>query len=159
MVLANRGSKAANRGSRTAWLNAVKVYVGALYLPKKMSDAAAIVALDEPKAVRLTFLRDLDRSTALGIFKVGFESNSPEHLADVLPKLRLLAPALPETLKEGQSISVTYVPGRGSTLAAEGGEPVTVDGKHFADALFRTWLGPSPADEGLERLQKSLLGE
>jgi len=158
-VLANRGAKSLNRGSSTARLTTVKVYVGALYLPRKMTDAAAIVALDEPKAMRLTFLRDLERSTVLGILRVGFESNSKEHLSELLPRLRLLGPALPETIREGQTLSIAYRPARGSTVAVDGEAAVTVEGKDFADALFRTWLGPNPADDGLEKLRKSLLGE
>jgi len=58
----------------------VKVYVGALYLPRKMSDAAAIVALDQPKSVRMHFLRDVDRSSMFGAIRDGFESNSKAQL-------------------------------------------------------------------------------
>ena len=42
---------------------------------------------------------------------------------------------------------VTYVPGHGTTVVAAGGTPVTVEGKDFADAMFRNWLGPEPADD------------
>jgi hypothetical protein len=136
----------------------VKVYVGALYLPRKMSDAAAVVALDQPKALRIFFLREVDRSTILGMFKVGFESNSKERLDEFLPKLKLLEPALPEQVKKGQVLSITYLPGRGSSFGVEGANQVTVEGKDFADALFRTWLGPSAADEGLLFLKTALLG-
>ncbi len=137
----------------------VKVYVGALYLPKKMSEAAAIVALDQPKAVRMTFLRGVDRSSILGAFQDGFESNSKEQLAEVLPKLKLLEPAIPDEVKEGQVLAVTYVPGQGTVVGVEGGKPVTVEGKVFADAIFRNWLGPKPADGGIEDLQEAMLGK
>lgn len=40
----------------------VKVYVGALYLAEPSRDAEAVVAADAPKAVRMTFLRDVTRS-------------------------------------------------------------------------------------------------
>jgi hypothetical protein len=33
---------------------------------------------------------------------------------------------------------------------------VTVEGKDFADAMFRNWLGPSPADPSLK---KAFLGK
>jgi hypothetical protein len=51
---------------------------------------------------------------------------------------------------------VTYVPGAGTTVAAAGGSSVTVEGKDFADAMFRNWLGPSPADPSLK---KAFLGK
>ncbi len=50
---------------------------------------------------------------------------------------------------------VTYVPGQGTTVAAAGAAPVTVEGKEFADAMFRNWLGSRPADGDLK---KALLG-
>ncbi|HVP66395.1 MAG TPA: chalcone isomerase family protein [Anaeromyxobacteraceae bacterium] len=136
-----------------------KVYVAALYLPRKMTDATAIVALDEPKAVRMVFLRNVDRSSVLGAFRDGFEANSPAQAPELLPKLKLLEPALPDEIKEGQVLVVAYAPGRGSTVGIEGGKPAVVAGKEFADALFRNWLGPKPADGGLEDLREALLGQ
>ena len=43
-----------------------KVYVGGLYLEAPSKDAAAIVAADAPKAVRMHFLRDLEEDAAHG---------------------------------------------------------------------------------------------
>lgn len=128
----------------------VKVYVGALYLPSRSKDAQAIVAADGPKAVRMAFLRSVDRDKILDAFKEGFENNSRAQLAGLLPKLELLTPAIPAELKEGQVLSVVYEPGKGSTVGVEGGKAVTVEGKDFADALFRNWLGKEPADEDLK---------
>ena len=128
----------------------VKVYVGALYLPARSKDAQAIVAADQPKAVRMSFLRAVDRDKILDAFKEGFENNSRAQLAGLLPKLELLKPGIPAELKEGQVLSVVYEPGKGSTVGVEGGKAVTVEGKDFADALFRNWLGREPADEDLK---------
>ena len=128
----------------------VKVYVGALYLPRKMSDAAAIVALDQPKSVRMHFLRDVDRSSMFGAIRDGFESNSKAQLPELEPKLKLLEEGLPPEVKEGQVVQVAYAPGRGATVGVEGGKSVTIEGKAFGDALFRVWLGDDPVDGGLK---------
>lgn len=128
----------------------VKVYVGALYLTSRSRDAQAIVASDEPRAVRMAFLRDVDRDKILDAFKEGFENNSKAQLAALLPKLELLRPAIPAEIKERQVLSVVYEPGKGSTVGVEGGKEVTVEGKDFADALFRNWLGKEPADSDLK---------
>jgi hypothetical protein len=128
----------------------VKVYVGALYLPRRMSDPAAIVALDQPKSVRMFLLRDLDRSSLLDAIRDGFESNSKAQLPELEPKLKLLEEGLPPEVKEGQVVQVAYAPGRGCTVAIEGGKSVTVEGKVFGDALFRVWLGEDPVDSGLK---------
>jgi hypothetical protein len=147
-------------GGRTLLLNGagvrkksflkVKVYVGALYVAARSRDAQAIVAADEPKAVRMVFLRDVDRDKILDAFKEGFENNSRARLAELLPKLELLRAAIPAEIKERQVLSVVYEPGKGSTVGVEGGKPATVEGKDFADALFRNWLGQEPADSDLK---------
>jgi Chalcone isomerase-like len=129
----------------------IKVYAAALYVPQPSREDAAVVALDAPKAVWMSFLRDLSRSQVMGAFREGFEKNSAgPGLTRLLAKLDEVAAAIPEELKDGQDMSVTYVPGEGTTVQAAGGRKVTVPGKEFADALFRNWLGPKPADDDLK---------
>ncbi len=136
----------------------IKVYVGALYVTQRASDGAAVVALDAPKQIRLTLLRDVDRSSMLGAFRDGIENNSPAQAAALEPRLKQVEAAFPTEFKEGKSLSVTYVPGQGTTVGVDGEKGVTIQGKDFADALFRIWLGPKPSDGGLEDLQAALLG-
>lgn len=133
----------------------VKVYAAGLYLPAATADADAAVAADGPKLVRMVFLRGVSRNQVMDAFKEGFEKNSGgPTLGELLGKLEQLAPAIPEELKEGQELTVAYVPGEGTTV--RGSAAVTIGGKPFADALFRNWLGPSPADSDLK---KGLLGK
>jgi len=133
----------------------VKVYVGALYLASPASDPEAIVAADAPKRVRMVFLRDVDRDSVLGAFRDGFDANSGAQAAQARADLDGVAGAIPD-MKEGGELVVTYVPGQGTTLSATGAQSATVPGKAFAEALFRNWLGPKPADEGLK---KAMLGK
>ena len=137
-------------GVRTKFV--VKVYAGGLYLAEASHDADAIVTADAPKRVRMVFLRDVDKKKILETYREGFEKNgaAPATLA----KLDRLAPALVD-MRKGAEMFVTYVPGQGTTVAAAGGQPVTIEGKDFADAMFRNWLGPKPADGDLK---KALLG-
>jgi hypothetical protein len=129
----------------------IKVYAGGLYLAQPSKDANAIVAADAPKRVRMVFLRKVSRNQIMDAYREGFEKNSGgPNLAALLKKLETIAPAVPD-LAEGAEMFVTYVPGKGTTVsAAGGGAPVTVEGKDFADAIFRNWLGGSPADDGLK---------
>lgn len=128
----------------------VKVYVGALYLEAKSGDPEAIVAADAPKVVRMHFLRDVEKDKVLGAFREGFEKNSKATAAAASKQLEAVEKALPGEVKQGQVLVVTYLPGAGSTVGLEGGASATVEGKDFADALFRNWLGKEPADEGLK---------
>ena len=129
----------------------VKVYAGGLYVVEPSRDAAAIVAADAPKRVRMVFLRSVARSQVLDAYRDGFEKNSPgPGLTGLVAKLDRIAPAIPAELKEGAEMLVTYVPGEGTTVVATGGGSATVEGKEFADALFKNWLGAHPADEDLK---------
>jgi hypothetical protein len=133
----------------------IKVYAGGLYLQEPSRDAAAVVASDAPKRVRMVFLRDVTKKQVMDAYREGFEKNSGgPGLKDLLAKLDRIAPAIPAELKEGAELVVTYVPGEGTTVASPAGK-ATVDGKEFADALFKNWLGASPADESLK---EGLLG-
>src|SRR5215470_3614195 len=49
-----------------------KVYVGALYLTSPSKDASAILAADQPKAIRMHFLRDLSKAQLVEAFQEGF---------------------------------------------------------------------------------------
>lgn len=128
----------------------IKVYAGGLYLAQPSGDAAAIVEADAPKLVRMVFLRDVDKGRILETYREGFEANSGgAALAGLLQKLDRIGPALAD-MKSGGEMSVAYEPGKGTTVTATGGGSATIEGKDFADAMFRLWLGAKPADEGLK---------
>ncbi len=137
-------------GVRTKTMFKVKVYVGALYVTQRTSDPVAIVSADAPKVIRLVLLRDVDRSSMLNAFREGIENNSPGQAPALDPKLKQVEAGFPPEFKEGQVLAVAYVPGRGTTVAVEGQKGVTIEGKDFADALFRVWLGAQPADATLK---------
>lgn len=129
----------------------VKVYAGGLYVAEPSRDADAIVRADAPKRVRMVFLRDVDRKKIMETYREGFQANSGgPGLQALLAKLDAIGPALVD-MRRGGEMFVTYVPGEGTTVASAGGKPVTVEGKEFAEAMFRNWLGPSPADPDLKK--------
>jgi hypothetical protein len=132
-----------------------KVYVGALYVEARSSDPVALVEADAPKLVRMHFLRDVDRDSVFGAFREGFEKNSRAGAAAALAKLAQVEKAIPAEVKTGQVLVISYQPGVGSTIGLEGGVSASAEGKDFADALFRNWLGPEPADADLK---KGMLG-
>jgi hypothetical protein len=132
----------------------VKVYVGALYLEQRSGDPAAILAADQPWLVSMTFKRDVEKDKIIGAFKEGFENNSKGDLPVLLAGLATFDAALKD-LKSGEVMVITYFPGQGATVVAPGGGSATVEGKVFADALLRNWLGDKPADGDLK---KGMLG-
>lgn len=127
------------------WRYFFKAYVGALYLPE---DAGAEDALrDVPKELVLHYFYGIDAKdfgkAALQILERSF---SPETLEPLRTRLARLH-ALYESVQPGDRYALTYLPGRGTTLALNGVEKGTIPGADFARAYFSIWLGPKPADE------------
>jgi len=148
-------------GGRTLTLNGLglrkkavfKVYVGGLYLESPSKDAGRILATDQARAIRMHFLRDLSRSQLVEGFQEGFENNVQDKTIQKAAFDRMLA-LIPD-VKEGSTMTFTYVPGKGTTLLVGDRELGVFEGKGFADAVFSIWLGPKPPSDDLK---KGLLG-
>ena len=126
-----------------------KVYLASFYLQKPTDDAKEAVASDQVKRVQMNMLRDLERGKILEALREGFEKNAGANLPALKDRLVKFEAAIPD-LKENQSLSVTYVPGKGTTVAANGVDKVVIEGKDFADALFSVWIGAHPVDDELK---------
>ncbi|MGH9786111.1 MAG: chalcone isomerase family protein [Terriglobia bacterium] len=130
-----------------------KVYVGGLYLESPSKDAGAILATDEGKAIRMHFLRDLTKAQLVGSFQEGFEANAKDKTEQKAAFDKMLA-LIPD-VKEGDTLTFTYLPRTGTTLQAGNKELGVFTGKAFCDAVFSIWLGPKPPSEDLK---KGMLG-
>ena len=126
-----------------------KVYVGGLYLESPSKDAGTILATDQAKAIRMHFLRDLTKAQLVEAFQEGFEANAKDAAAQKAAFDKMLA--LVPDVKEGDTLTFTYLPGRGTSLHAGDKELGIFAGKGFADAVFSIWLGPRPPSEELKR--------
>jgi hypothetical protein len=126
-----------------------KVYVAGLYLETKSNNPGEILGRDEVRRVEMHMLRDLDKATIVEAFQKGVEKNNPGKVAALKERLDQFAAAIPD-LKEGQSISIVYVPQKGTRVEGKNVGQFNAPGKDFADALFSVWLGGSPVDEGLK---------
>jgi len=131
----------------------VRVYVGALYLASTSSDPAAILAADAPWKMSLLFLQDVDHERILDAFREAFDHNSPPgELEGLHAGLARFHDEVMSTLivRAGEELVLAYRPGHGSTLTVPGGASSRVEGKRFADALLRTWIGDHPTDRALK---------
>jgi hypothetical protein len=127
-----------------------KVYVGGLYLESTSKDAAAILASEQAKAVRMHFLRDLKKTQLTEAFREGFEANAREKAAGQKAAIDRMLSLVPD-VKEGDTMTFTYLPGQGTTLQVGEKELGVFEGKDFSDAIFSLWLGPKPPSEDLKR--------
>src|SRR5262245_3829965 len=130
-----------------------KVYVGGLYVESPSKDAGAILSSDQAKAIRMHFLRDLTKSQLVEAFQEGFQANVKDRASQQAAFDRFLA--LVPDVKEGSTMTLSYVPGKGTTISAGGKELGMFEGKGVADAVFAIWLGPKPPSD---ELKKGMLG-
>jgi hypothetical protein len=131
----------------------IKVYVGGLYLESSSKDANAILASDQSKAITLFLLRDLTKTQLVEAFQESFDENAVDKAGQKAAFGKMLA-LIPD-VKEGETLTFTYLPGKGTTLQVGKKALGTFESKGFADAVFSIWLGPKPPSEDLK---KGMLG-
>ena len=126
-----------------------KVYVAGLFLENASRDAAAVISADEVKRIELSILRKLSGSQVAEAISEGFEKNSKAQLPALKARLDTLTGWIPDVDK-GDSIVLTYVPGKGTIVSARASEKGVIEGKDFSDALLAVWLGPNPVQGDLK---------
>ncbi|MBS2020819.1 MAG: chalcone isomerase family protein [Deltaproteobacteria bacterium] len=127
-----------------------KVYVASLYLENTTKDANAILAADSMRRVEMAMLRDLAKEKIIDAIKEGFEKSAGANMPKLQARLDKFVAGIRD-LKEGEKLSITYAPGKGTSIqTADGKDLEPIEGKDFADSLFSVWLGKEPVSEGLK---------
>ena len=133
----------------------VKVYVAGLYLPARETDAERILDADEPRHFVMQFVHDVDKGKMCDAWNEGLEKNTPDATPELKGQFETLCSYM-EDIKKGEQFVFTYLPGSGTRVSVKGVEKGTIEGKAFADALFKVWIGPHPGPG--EGFKKQLLG-
>ncbi len=133
----------------------IKVYVAGLYLPARSEDANAILASDAPRELRMQFVRDVGKDKMCEAWDESLKNNTPDADAQLQGEFKELCGWM-QDLKKGDVMSFTYVPATGTTVEIAGQKKGTITGKSFADALFKSWIGPKPGPG--EGFKNDLLG-
>ena len=163
VTLQDRASVAGNpvvlNGAGIRYKTVFKVYTAGLYLGEKASTTEAVLAMQGPKRIAITMLRDIDSGELGKLFSRGMEDNMDRQaFSKLIPGVIRMSQVFSDhkRLKEGDSFFIDWVPGTGTVLTIKGaveGEPFREPA--FFDALVRIWLGPKPADW---QLKDALLG-
>ncbi|HUO51732.1 MAG TPA: chalcone isomerase family protein [Gemmatimonadaceae bacterium] len=133
----------------------VKVYVAGLYLTMKSKDPDAILAADSARRMALHFVHDVGKDKLCEAWNDGLKDNTPNPSAQLTADFKTLCDDMAD-IKDGQVMTMTYVPGTGTTIEIAGAAKGTIAGKDFADAVLRTWIGPKPGPG--EGFKKGVLG-
>jgi hypothetical protein len=137
-----------------------KVYTAGLYLGGKAATPEAVLAAPGPKRMHIVMLRDIDANELGKLFTRGMQDNAPreEFSKSIAGTLRMADLfSAKKKLTAGESFSVDYVPGQGTTVLINGKASIEpIKEPEFFSALIKIWLGHSPADA---QLKEALLGK
>ena len=135
-----------------------KVYVAALYLTQKQTDANAVISDTGNKRVSMHFLRELDAETLLKGMNEGFaDNNNAAEMAAIEPQMKQFCDMMTSAkeVKKGDLIVLDFT-SAGTQVNINGKSLGTVEGVAFNKALLRVWLGANPVDAALK---KGMLGQ
>lgn len=124
----------------------IEAYAGALYLPEDIIGDQALN--DIPRHLVLDYrvgiqAKKFGEATTIKIK----ESVSNEVYSRLAPKVDQLN-RLYRNVSPGDRYTLTYIPGKGTTLAYNTIPLGTIEGVEFSKALFSIWIGENPIDEG-----------
>lgn len=135
------------------------VYVAALYVPQKATDAAALLAQKGPRRITLTMLRTVDADTFAEALNDGLRKNHSEaQIAGFKAQIEALNANLKAAgeAKKGDVIQLEFTPETGTRVTVNGqAKGSAIPGEDFYTAVLRIWLGDKPVDGSLK---KGLLG-
>ena len=136
-------------GLRQATMLKVNVYVAALYVANRSTDANAILGSNTPKKLVLHFVRDVDGADLKKAWEEGFANNAKAQLPALKERIEKLKGWMAD-MKSGQQLAFTHKPGAGIEVDVNGAVQGTVEGDDFARAFLAIWLGAKPPNPGLK---------
>jgi hypothetical protein len=126
------------------------VYVCGLYLMQKSSDAAKIIAGDEPMSVKLQITSSLVTPDRMkGAITEGLEKSTNGNMAPLKAKIDSFMNIFKNQVK-GDTYDFSYVPGKGLEVFKNGAMSSVIEGLDFKKALYGIWLGDKPAQDDLK---------
>lgn len=124
------------------------LYVGALYLPERCADPAAIIASDAPKRMVMHFVRRLPAVLVRAGIRDGFASvPASEAMADPIDTFVSWV----EDADPGEELVFDYVPGEGSVLWFGGRRKGVIPGSAFGRLVVEVFVGDDPPSQALRR--------
>lgn len=127
------------------------IYIGALFLPAKVTTAGGVMAMPGPKQVSMTFLyREVAREKLIAAWDEGFQNNLAASELVALRERLAQFNDLFVTAHKGDEFTFTFLADGTTGVVFNGEEVGRIDGEDFQRALLSVWLGDSPADSDLK---------
>lgn len=129
----------------------LSLYEGALYLQTKTTDAAAIIAADEPMAFRIKInSKFVSQEKLVAALQEGFTASTGGNTSGIAGEIQQFRACFADPVKVNDVFVLQYVPNSGVTVYKNGTPRGTIAGIDFKKAMFGIWLGNNPVDAGLK---------
>lgn len=135
------------------WMGVLKVYDAAFHLGA--GEAGTRVLADIPMRLHLGYHRGFKATEIISGGDALLARNVDRATLEALRERLALINRAYRDVAPGDSYTLTYVPGKGTTLRYNGSALVTIPGHDFAAAYLRIWLGKDPISPAL---RDALLG-
>jgi hypothetical protein len=136
-------------GIRTKFF--LNVYVGALYLNEKSSDAETLIAADEAMTIRIYITSSLIDGEKMSEATLdGFVKSTSGKLGPIQKEVESLIGAFRDAVEDNDVFDLQYVPSQGVSVIRNGKIKVVVPGLEFKKALFGIWLSDDPVQNDLK---------
>ncbi len=124
------------------------LYVAALYLKSKSTDASKIINKHEEMAIYIKLVSDkVTREKFIETVKEGFANATAGKATK--EEIKKFTGFFTGEFKNGDKIYLEYVPDKGLQVKKNGKHIGTIEGLEFKKALFSIWLGSKTVDETL----------
>lgn len=127
------------------------VYVAGLYLPKRSTEAEAIIAGKELQSIRIVITSSqITRERLTDAITEGIQKSAGDDFARYEPMLDQLWSALTIEVQKGDVFDFTYVPQQGVHFIRNGQSLRVMPEFEFKKVLFGIWLGKDPIQPSLK---------
>lgn len=133
------------------------IYIGALYLERKIKTPEQAYALSGEKRMSMHFLyKEVSKEKLIEGWNEGFKNNlNKTEFTDIQPRLTKFN-NLFVTVKKNDVINLDLIPTTGTIVMINNKIMGTIEGDDFYTALLKVWLGDEPADSNLKQ---AMLGQ
>ncbi len=142
-------------GMRTKFM--MDIYIGALYLKAKDTNAVRIVSADEPMSLRLHIVSGMVTPERMAEnTRDGFRKSTSGNMAPYQAGIDKFINTFKDGIKIGDFYDIVYQPGKGVQVYKNGLPRSSVEGLPFKKVLFGIWIGGNPIQA---ELKNGMLGK
>ncbi|MGA9854602.1 MAG: chalcone isomerase family protein [Gammaproteobacteria bacterium] len=132
----------------------VKIYVGGLYLPQKADTVEAVMSQAGPDRILMHMIYPASKDQFADAWNEGFTNNNSQMSAALQSQIVQFLAYFGKA-KEGDEITLDYIPGTGTQVSWNGKLRGNIPGEDFHKALLNAFLGPKLPDD----FRNGLLGK